>query len=79
MTFLGTYSYGIYVYHHFLSYYLTTHRTELDLARSLGSHGAAVALQAALGIGLSIAVAWVSYQAFEKRFLGLKRLFESHR
>jgi peptidoglycan/LPS O-acetylase OafA/YrhL len=28
MTFLGTYSYGLYVYHHFFSYYMTTRRTE---------------------------------------------------
>jgi peptidoglycan/LPS O-acetylase OafA/YrhL len=79
MTFLGTYSYGLYVYHHFISYYLTTNRTELELARWLGSHGAAVALQASLGAGVSVALAWLSYQAFEKRFLGLKRLFETAR
>src|SRR5262245_45521771 len=33
MVFLGTYSYGLYVYHHFISYYLTSNRTELELAR----------------------------------------------
>jgi len=75
MVFLGTYSYGLYVYHHFISFYLTTNRTELQLARWLGSHGAAVALQAALGASASLAVAYVSYEFFEKRFLGLKRLF----
>ena len=53
MVFLGTYSYGLYVYHHFISYYLSTNRTELELARWLGSHGAAVALQADPGrVGL---------------------------
>jgi len=77
MVFLGTYSYGLYVYHHFISYYLTTHRTELELARWLGSHGAAVALQAALGASASLAAAYLSYELFEKRFLGLKRLFET--
>src|SRR5216683_1906363 len=41
MVFLGTYSYGLYVYHHFISYYLTTHATELELPRCLASHGAA--------------------------------------
>src|SRR5262249_9775899 len=49
MVFLGTYSYGLYVYHHFISYYLSSNRTELYLADWLGSHGAAVALQATLG------------------------------
>jgi len=75
MVFLGTYSYGLYVYHHFISYYLSSNRTELELARWLGSHGAAVALQAALGASASLAVAYVSYEFFEKRFLRLKRLF----
>jgi peptidoglycan/LPS O-acetylase OafA/YrhL len=75
MVFLGTYSYGLYVYHHFISFYLTTNSTELELARWLGSHGAAVALQATLGVSASLAVAYLSYELFEKRFLRLKRLF----
>jgi peptidoglycan/LPS O-acetylase OafA/YrhL len=77
MVFLGTYSYGLYVYHHFISYYLTTNHTELELARWLGSHSGAVALQAALGASASLALAYLSYELFEKRFLGLKRLFET--
>ena len=77
MVFLGTYSYGLYVYHHFISYYLTTNRTELELGQWLGSHGAAVALQATLGASVSLVVAYLSYQLFEKRFLRLKRLFET--
>jgi peptidoglycan/LPS O-acetylase OafA/YrhL len=79
MVFLGTYSYGLYVYHHFISYYLTTNRTDLELAHWLGSHLAAVALQATLGVAASLAVAYVSYELFEKRFLRLKRLFETAR
>jgi len=78
MVFLGTYSYGLYVYHHFISYYLTTNLTELELARWLGSHGAAVALQATLGASASLAVAYLSYELFEKRFLRLKRLFQTN-
>jgi peptidoglycan/LPS O-acetylase OafA/YrhL len=76
MVFLGTYSYGIYVYHHFISYYLAANRTDLELALWLGSHGAAVALQAALGTSASLALAYLSYELFEKRFLRMKRLFE---
>jgi peptidoglycan/LPS O-acetylase OafA/YrhL len=75
MIFLGTYSYGLYVYHHFISYYFSSNRTEFELARLLGSHGAAVALQAIAGTAASLAVAYVSYELFEKRFLRLKRLF----
>jgi peptidoglycan/LPS O-acetylase OafA/YrhL len=77
MVFLGTYSYGLYVYHHFISFYLISNRTELELARWLGSHVGAVALQATLGASASLALAYLSYELFEKRFLGLKRVFET--
>ncbi|HXE24845.1 MAG TPA: acyltransferase [Roseiarcus sp.] len=77
MVFLGTYSYGLYVYHHFISYYLTSNRTDLTLANWLGSHLAAVALQAALGMSASLAIAYLSYELFEKRFLRMKRRFET--
>jgi peptidoglycan/LPS O-acetylase OafA/YrhL len=75
MAFLGTYSYGLYVYHHFISYYLAANRTDLELAGWLGSHSAAVALQATLGAFASLALAYLSYELYEKRFLRLKRLF----
>jgi peptidoglycan/LPS O-acetylase OafA/YrhL len=77
MVFLGTYSYGLYVYHHFISYYLISNHTELELARVLGSHEAAVALQAIVGASASLTLAYLSFEFFEKRFLGLKRLFEA--
>jgi peptidoglycan/LPS O-acetylase OafA/YrhL len=76
MVFLGTYSYGLYVYHHFIAYYFISNRTELELAPLLGSHGAAVALQATLGASASLGLAYLSYELFEKRFLRLKPLFE---
>ncbi len=75
MIFLGKYSYGLYVYHHFLSFYLVRHGTEFALARAVGSHTLAIALQAGAGIAASIAIAWLSYEAFEKRFLQLKSIF----
>ncbi len=74
---LGTYSYGLYVYHHFISYYLTSNGTDVALAGWLGSHGAAVALQATLGASASFALAYLSYELFEKRFLRLKRWFDT--
>jgi peptidoglycan/LPS O-acetylase OafA/YrhL len=52
-------------------------RTELELAQRLGSHGAAVVLQAVVGTLVSLAVAYLSYELFESRFLGLKRWFET--
>jgi peptidoglycan/LPS O-acetylase OafA/YrhL len=76
MVFLGTYSYGLYVYHHFISYYLVTNHTDLELGRWLGSHLVATAVQAVGGASVSLAVAYLSYEFFEKRFLRLKRLFE---
>src|SRR5262245_51113960 len=66
MMFLGTYSYGLYVYHHFIFYYLATSRTESALTDWLGSHGAAVALQATLGASASLILAYLSYEFFEK-------------
>jgi peptidoglycan/LPS O-acetylase OafA/YrhL len=77
MVFLGTYSYGIYVYHHFLSEYFLEHGTEFALARRLGSHSLAVALQATFGIAVSLLVAYASYHVFEKHFLKLKERFGS--
>ena len=77
MVFLGKYSYGLYVYHHFISYYLSSNRTELELAQRLGSHGAAVALQATLGALVSLAVAYLSYELFESRFLVAREEFGS--
>jgi peptidoglycan/LPS O-acetylase OafA/YrhL len=77
MVALGKYSYGLYVYHHFLSYYLVRHGTEFALARAVGSHTLAVAMQAVLGMTASMAMAWLSYELFEKRFLALKRRWPS--
>jgi len=79
MVTLGKYSYGLYVYHHFLSYYFVTHGTEFVLARLVGSHLLAVVLQAAGGIALSLAVAWLSYEHFEKHFLAFKRFWPASR
>ena len=74
---LGTYSYGLYVYHHFISYYFVTHRTELVLGDWLGSHSAAVVLQATAGALVSLLIAYLSYEFVEKRFLELKRFFSA--
>ena len=77
MVFLGTYSYGLYVYHHFISYYMESNHTEIAFGRLIGSHGLAVALQATAGCLASIGIAYVSYHCFEKQFLDLKRWFAS--
>jgi peptidoglycan/LPS O-acetylase OafA/YrhL len=43
MVALGKYSYGLYVYHHFLSYYLGHARHRVAVAAAVGSHTLAVA------------------------------------
>jgi peptidoglycan/LPS O-acetylase OafA/YrhL len=75
MRFLGKYSYGLYVFHHFFSYYFAAHQTEFSLARHLGSHTLAVLVQFAGGMAVSIGIAVASYHLFEKRFLSLKRFW----
>jgi len=78
--FLGTYSYGLYVYHHFFSYYFSSRHTEFALAAWLGiPHAAAVAVQASAGMAASVALAYASYHLYEKRFLALKDKFSSGR
>jgi peptidoglycan/LPS O-acetylase OafA/YrhL len=77
MTNLGKYSYGLYVYHHFFSYYFSKHRTEFALASVIGSHTVGLAIQAVGGMAASMAIAWLSYEYFEKYFLQLKRFWPS--
>jgi peptidoglycan/LPS O-acetylase OafA/YrhL len=77
MTFLGKYSYGLYVVHAMLSYYMTTHHT-LDWWKSfIPVHLLAVLVQAVVGIGASILVALASFHFFEKPFLKLKLRYEA--
>lgn len=76
MTRLGRYSYGLYVYHHFLSYYLIEEGTEFVVADIVGSHTVAVMLQAGLGIAASYMVAWLSFEFFERHFLKMKRFWQ---
>ena len=75
---LGKYSYGLYVYHHFFSYYFSRHGTEPALAALIGSHLAALAILAVAGMTASMAIAWLSYEYFERYFLQLKRFWPTH-
>jgi len=75
MTFLGAYSYGLYVYHHFFSYYAETHDVRARLAAVTGSGGLGTLALAVVGFAASLGVAYVSYELFEKRFLALKQRF----
>ncbi len=77
MTFLGKYSYGLYVFHAMLSYYLGTHHTLNWFKTWIPNNLLAVGVQATLGIALSIVAALLSYHLFEKRFLALKLKYET--
>jgi len=72
----GKYSYGLYVYHGLLSWHMVQLRTQQRLEALLGSSSLALIANTALGVGLSLTVAALSYELFERRFLALKRLFE---
>jgi peptidoglycan/LPS O-acetylase OafA/YrhL len=75
MCFLGTRSYGLYVFHGIIAYAMTEHQAALDpLAAKIGSRAAAV-VEAGAGAGVSILVAAASYELFEKHFLRLKNRF----
>jgi len=77
LRFLGKYSYGLYVFHHFVSFYLVEHKTEFVVTEWVGSHTLAVMLQASFGVGVSILLAVASYHCFEKPFIALKRHWSS--
>jgi peptidoglycan/LPS O-acetylase OafA/YrhL len=73
----GKYSYGLYVYHGFLTWYFHEFGAEARFdALFAGHHGTAMVAKAIFGIALSLAVAAASYELVEKRFLLLKRWFE---
>ena len=76
LRFFGKYSYGFYVYHGILTWYLLEIGVDARLDALLGHHGLAIAARTVLGVGLSLVIAVPSYQLLEKRFLALKRYFE---
>jgi peptidoglycan/LPS O-acetylase OafA/YrhL len=73
---LGKYSYGLYVFHGIVAYAAHEHHWEARWTTALGSHGAAVALVALVGMGLSFVIAITSFELFEQPVLKLKRFFE---
>ena len=79
LRFFGKYSYGLYVYHGLLTWALREAGTDAQLEALLGNHALVIAARAALGVGISVVVAVLSYELFEKRFLALKRYFEGRR
>jgi peptidoglycan/LPS O-acetylase OafA/YrhL len=71
---LGTYSYGIYVYHPPLIHAVGWLFKRVPPAPELA--GALFVLKLGLILGATFAAAWLSWHLYEKRFLILKRYFE---
>lgn len=72
LNFLGRISYGIYVYHILVVYLLSLFLK--DKITSM-SHWLQIGLLGVLTFTLTIFIAWLSYEFFEKRFLQLKEKF----
>jgi peptidoglycan/LPS O-acetylase OafA/YrhL len=78
LSFLGKYSYGLYVYHGLFTWYLLDVRANERLDRWFhGHHALTLLARVVLGVGVSLVVAVLSYELMEKRFLALKRYFAS--
>jgi peptidoglycan/LPS O-acetylase OafA/YrhL len=76
LSFFGKYSYGLYVYHGLFTWYLVEVRANERLDRLFGyHHSLTLVARAALGVGVSVMVAVLSYELMEKKFLALKRYF----
>jgi len=76
---LGKYSYGVYVYHGILAQHMHQVQVQERLATLLGGHARGMVAYAVVGVCVSLLVAVLSYELFEKRFLAAKRFFESRR
>jgi len=79
LCFLGTRSYGLYVFHGIIAYGMVEHQATLNaLAARIGS-GPAMLVAAGFGTVVSILVAAASYELFEKHFLHLKNVLAPSR
>jgi peptidoglycan/LPS O-acetylase OafA/YrhL len=74
---MGRYSYGLYVFHGIVAYYLGIHLGAAYFGRYAGSHTGGLLLQALVGSVISIIISVASYHAYETPFLRLKRKFSA--
>jgi len=72
LCFLGTRSYGLYVFHGIVAYGMGEHPAAVKALSARIGGGPAMVVAAVLGAGVSILIAAVSYEVFEKHFLRLK-------
>ena len=71
-TFLGRYSYGLYVFHFILLPFLFLRFPRAAVARALGSRLAGLGVFVVVSILVTLVLAIASYELVEKRFLRLK-------
>ena len=79
LTFLGKYSYGLYVLHPTVVMVVSSFVTPRSLAVQLHSYFLAGGVYVCVLFLVSIGVAYLSWHAYEARFLKLKRYFEPRR
>ncbi len=77
VTFLGKYSYGLYVFHYMLMPFFAVCFPRQELGRELGSPLAGIASSIALSAAAVVLVSIASYELYEKRFLRLKARFSA--
>ncbi len=75
LTFVGKYSYGLYVFHSPLMRFLDLCFPRDALARALGSPAFGLGLSVLLSIAGTLVVAIASYELFERQFLKMKTRF----
>jgi peptidoglycan/LPS O-acetylase OafA/YrhL len=73
---LGKYSYGLYVFHGIVAYWMHQHGLEARWTPWLASHLAASVMVTAVGFAGSFAIAYASFELYERPMLKLKRFFE---
>jgi peptidoglycan/LPS O-acetylase OafA/YrhL len=76
MAVFGKYSYGAYVYHLFLVELLFEPLGTRERVDAVVGHDLGMLVYLVIGVVASYAVAALSYEAFEERFLRMKRYFE---
>jgi peptidoglycan/LPS O-acetylase OafA/YrhL len=73
MRFFGKYSYGLYIFHYSIA--RLAERFRPAIVRHTHSKLLGVLLPAFVGLAVSIGVAWLSFNFYEKKFLALKSRF----
>ncbi len=74
---LGKYSYGLYVFHGIVAFLMEELDTLREVVAIVGAPGLGLVAHALLGTALSVGIAVVSYEVYEKPFLRLKSLFRA--